>query len=103
MSDARETYAELFKLANGHVKQAVDWKKLLPWLVGGGALAAGVPVAYAAGRGAGEEEAQKHKALTFGAGALSGLVAPHILKQLRSATGLGIGPGMGYEPEFTEF
>jgi hypothetical protein len=99
MSDARQTYAELFKLAQqspeveGIVKSSSSWGKALPWLAGGGALAAGVPLAYGAGRRKAEEVASKERPLVFGAGALTGATALPLLKKLKSSIGsLGLGP-----------
>lgn len=106
MNEVQQTYAELFKLANERVKTSSAWQKALPWLLGGGALAAGTPLAYRLGKKRAIEEEEKKRPWTFGAGALTGLVAPHILKQLKSGVGLGLGPG-GEEPygygEFAEF
>lgn len=107
MGEAQKTYSELFKLASSHVKTSTAWQKALPWLAGGGLLAAGVgaPLAYRAGRRKSEEEESERRPWLFGAGALSGLVAPHVLKQLKSAVGMGLAPGAehGFTDEFTEF
>ncbi len=106
MDKVQQTYAELFKLANKRVKTSSAWQKALPWLIGGGALAAGTPLAYRLGKKQAIEEEEKRRPWTFGAGALTGLVAPHILKQLKSTVGLSLGPGggdgYGYN-DFTEF
>lgn len=108
MADARQAYAELFKLATDsseaqRVKEAALW----PWLAGGGALAAGVgiPLAYRAGQRSKEEEASRNQLLTFGGGALAGALAPTLLKKLRGALGGG-GTGLlggGTYDQFTEF
>lgn len=106
MTKAQQIYAGLFKQANESVKTSSALQKALPWLVGGGAVAAGVPLAYRFGKKRGIEEEEENRPLTFGAGALTGLVAPRILKQLKSTVGMGLGPGgvdsRGYG-NFTEF
>ena len=106
MNEAQRTYSELFKLASSHVKTSSTWQKALPWLAGGGLLAAGAgaPLAYRAGRRKAESEEAEKRPWMFGAGALTGLVAPHVLKQLKSAVGMGLAPGAGgYTDEFTGF
>lgn len=106
MSEARRTYVELFKLASNHVKTSSSWQKALPWLAGGGLLTAGVgiPLAHRAGRRKGESDEAEKRPWTFGAGALTGLIAPHILQKLKAAAGAGLTPGeYGLTDEFTEF
>jgi len=110
MYEAHEIYAELFKEASASeevafVKEALGTlgKALL---LGGGGLGAGLAGAAIGKRSArqeAEEQMNRQKALTFGAGALSGLVAPSLLKQLKGAAGLGLGPNNAYTDEFTEF
>lgn len=110
MVKAQEIYADLFKEASaseevGFVKEALGTlgKALL---LGGGGLGAGL-IGAAIGKHNAKAEAEremaKQKALTFGAGALSGLVAPALLKKLKSAAGAGLGPNDAYYDEFTEF
>jgi len=106
MSEVQQTYVELFKFANERIKTSASWEKALPWLVGSGALAAGTPLAYHLGKKKAIEEEKDARPWTFGAGALAGLVAPSILKQLKSTAGLKLGPG-SMDPydygEFSEF
>lgn len=99
MTDICQAYTELYRLTNERVKTAAAWKEVLPWLAGGGALAAGagIPLAYRQGRKSSEEEASAQRPITFGAGALAGLAAPMLIKKLResAASGLLSGPGTG--------
>jgi len=113
MTNAAQTYAELFKLASASaevqaVKKLAGVSNVLSkahalGLLGLGGLAAGVP-AYMIGKSRGEGTANDHLArtrnLSFGAGVASGLVAPPLLKTIGRATGLGLTPGDGGE-EYT--
>ena len=109
MTDICQAYTELYRRTNERVKTAAAWKEILPWLAGGGALAAGVgvPLAYRRGRQTSEEEAAAQRPLTFGAGALAGLSAPYLLKKIQEsrASGLLSGPEYGADmySDFTEF
>jgi len=105
MEKLDKLYTDMFKTASRQIKTSSAWQKAMPWLAGGGLLSAGVgiPLAHRMAAQKAKEEAQKERAMTFGAGALAGLFGPTLLKRLRSATGLGISPDMGYTDEFTEF
>jgi len=109
MTDVCRAYTELYRNTNERVKTAAAWKEILPWLAGGGALAAGasIPLAYRQGRKSADEEASAQAPLTFGAGALAGLAAPQILKKIQEsrASGLLSGPEYGGNvySDFTEF
>jgi hypothetical protein len=110
MQRAREIYAGLFKEASaseevGFVKEALGTLGKALALsgagLGGGLL--GSAIGKHTGRREAEEAAAKQRVLTFGAGALSGLVAPTLLKKLKSVAGAGLGPDDAYYDEFTEF
>lgn len=106
MTEAQQTYIDLFKKVSERVKTSSALREVLPWLVGGGALAAGVPLAYRHGKKRGEEEESKKRPLAFGAGALTGLVAPQLLQHAKKTMGLGLNPGDSnayYGDDFTEF
>lgn len=114
MSQAADTYAMLFKLASSShevqlVKEAVapvaPAAKLLALLknpkvawglagTGLGAAGLGIPLAYSAGESAAEDEATTTRNLAFGAGLLSGLVGPSLLKGVGGMLGnLGLTSG----------
>ena len=110
MQGAYEIYADLFKEASASeevafVKEALGTlEKAL--LLGGGGLGAGLLGAAIGKRSArqeAEEEINRQKALTFGAGALSGLAVPALLKKLKGVASTGLGPDNAYYDEFTEF
>ena len=110
MDRVRETYADIFKEASASgevafVKEALGTlEKAL--LLGGGGLGAGLLGAVVGKRGAqqeAEEAMSRQKALTFGAGALSGLVAPTLLNKLKGVAGVGLNPNGASYNEFAEF
>lgn len=102
MSSARDTYAELFKLASQsrEVREAV--KLAAPWWLTLPAAAGAGTGAYYLGKGVGAGEKQKqmeadqiHPGLLFGGGALAGYLGPKILR------GLGSGIAAPSAGEFT--
>ncbi len=120
MSAATQTYATLFKLAVSSreaemVKQAVrgampPLQRLMQliknpkvaWGLAGTGLAGagiGIPIVYSAGERAAEEGATQTKNLAFGAGLLSGLFGPTLLRGVGQL--IGLSPGAGLE-EFEE-
>ena len=101
MSDARSTYAELFKLAAA--SQEVDLvKEAIPRWLKAGLLGAGGLGTYYLGKGVGGSEARKKleseqisPALAFGGGLAAGLVGPSLLR--------GAGRALGLTPAAEEF
>jgi hypothetical protein len=110
MAGARDIYADLFKEASASEEVELVKEALGPLgkaLALSGAGLGGGLIGLTAGKHIAqqkaEEEAARQKALVFGAGALSGLVAPSLLKKLKGVAGTGLGPGDAYYDEFTEF
>ena len=109
MTDARNTYAELFKLASasaevqeaGKIAQAAGLLRNPKFwgALGLTAAGAGIP-AYLAGRSSREEDIEAARAsgrnVGIGAGLASGMVAPTVLRSLGDVTGLSnLLPGGG--------
>lgn len=101
MSDARSTYAELFKLAAASQEVGLVKEAIPTWLKAG-LLGAGGLGAYALGRGTGASAARKQMeseqispALAFGGGLAAGLVGPTLLR--------GAGHALGFTPGTEEF
>lgn len=101
MEDSKKLYLEFFDLTREQVKTA-GLEEILPWLAGAGLLGAGVgvPLAYKLGRRGHDDDEVLNRGVSFGAGALSGLIAPRLIHSLRNVAGLTDLPGG--ETDFTE-
>lgn len=119
MTNAAQTYAELFKLASASTEvqavkklaQAGQWGQALrnprTWALAGlGGLSAAVP-AFMIGKSnatsGAEAERLRTRNMAFGAGVASGLVAPPLLRTLGKATGLSLAPGGEGSDESEEY
>lgn len=111
MDDLHQTYIGIFKKASDSeevalVKEAAGNLGTILLLSGVGLTSGllGTALGKRIAQRRAEENAAKNKALTFGAGVLSGLVAPSVLGKLKNVAGLGLTPGGDYSlyDEFAE-